>query len=145
MLSLSDALHQFPYTPYMNATTSAFFGLCGEDPTLATSPHYTTTRPTDIHTYSAMDSGGDRLTHPASRRAQFLVRQRSFVLLRPSGSSRMVEASQLETTVVARRSTHAPAPPPVAERAKKPKPGAPPQIQVCTDVWLHARGLTVMC
>ena len=59
ILSQSEATHQFPYTPYTNATTFAFFGLCGEHPTLATSSHYPpTTRHTDRHTYSTMESGG---------------------------------------------------------------------------------------
>ena len=51
--------------------------------------------------------------------------------LRPSGSSRMVEASQLETAVAA-RSILAPAGCPWR---KKAKPGVPPQIRVGTDIW----------
>ena len=48
--------------------------------------------------------------------------------LRPSDSSRMAEASKLETAVAARRGTLFSGARRVAKRAKMSKPGVPPQI-----------------
>ena len=50
---------------------------------------------TDIHTYCTMDSGDRLFDSPRVEVGPIFVRQRSFLPLRPSGSSRMVEASQL--------------------------------------------------
>ena len=94
---------------------------------MSTSPsprhHITTPRPaTPLYIQilvAPWTQAADRLTHPASRWARFFVRQRSFVPLRPSGSSRMVEVSQLETAVAARRSILAPAGPPWRKGLKK--------------------------
>ena len=52
-----------PHTPYTNATTFAFVGLCGDYAILVTSPHHQITTPrsaTPIYTpctYTTMDSG----------------------------------------------------------------------------------------
>ena len=58
---------------------------------------------------------------------------RSFLPLRPGGSSRMIEASQLETAVAAGRNYLPPAGP-RGEKDQKPKSGAPFQIRVRTDI-----------
>ena len=78
--------------------------------------HFTKPRPaTPIYIYayscSNMDSGSRSSDAPRIEVGSFLVRQRSFVPLRPSGSSRMVEASQLEKAAAARRSILTLAPP----------------------------------
>ena len=113
-MSQSEAIHQFPYTPYLHERYHLRF-LCSLWRTPPSPHHITTPRPaTPIYIHTApCTQEADRLTHPASKWAQIFVRQRGFVPLRPSGSSRMVEAPQLETAVSTRRSTLlAPAGPP---------------------------------
>ena len=85
-----------------------------------------------------------RLTHPASRWGQFFVHRKNFVPLRPSGSSRMVEASQLETEVAARRIAIFPAGSPWRQGRKKQSRVPLLTSELCTDIWLHVRGLKVM-
>ena len=136
-----------PYTPYTNVTIfSTFLCLCGEHSTLATSPHHqTTTRYSDIHIAPWMDTGGRSSEAPCIEMGSIFRSPRSFcrsVQAVPRGWSRFHSWKRRWTPEVLflRRA-------PVAKRAKKPRPGAPPQIRVCTDIWdtyhttSHSNGL----
>ena len=135
MLSQSEAVRTLvPQQPYTKATTFAFCGLCGEHPTLATSPHHhTTTRHNDIHRYSTSSDApyikvgsifrSPKELHAAAYR-RFLEAGRGCTA--GNGAGRQKKYSFLRQA-------------PVATREKKTNLDAPPHVRVCTvctDIWL---------
>ena len=97
-----------PHTPYKNATTFAFVGLCGDYAILVRSPHHQITTPrsaTPIYMHiSPWAQAADRSSAPRIEVGSIFASSKELrTAASKRGSSRMAENSELKTAVAARK------------------------------------------